>query len=249
MILHSQQQGCEPIYDSLTDDGDWSSLLETDLYSSSLDSHLSSPENEEDSESDERSSDEEVYTPTPKSIPDNVCMVTDMLTEQLEQLNPDYCLQRLGCFSQVILAEDSRDALSAHYKIDAHSMSLERAKQQRPGHENELPMMIFVHNNHQREMRGKKWSEDILVECEVCGDDSTGFHYGVQTCEGCKLFFKRASQKSTSFSCNRNQKCTIDRERRNRCKFCRFQKCVKIGMKPKSVRGKDRNGKKMLRKG
>ena len=122
MIIHSQQPG----YDSLTDNSDWSSSSETDSYDSSSDGRNSSPANEEDSESDERN-----FTSRSKSVPDNVGMVTNMLTEQLEQLNPDYCLQSLGCFSQVILAEDSRDALSAHYKIDAHSLSLERAKQQR----------------------------------------------------------------------------------------------------------------------
>lgn len=32
-----------------------------------------------------------------------------------------------------------------------------------------------------------KLKEDI--KCEICGDNSSGFHYGAHTCEACKLFF------------------------------------------------------------
>lgn len=27
----------------------------------------------------------------------------------------------------------------------------------------------------------------ISVECKVCGDKASGFHYGVHACEGCKV--------------------------------------------------------------
>lgn len=35
--------------------------------------------------------------------------------------------------------------------------------------------------------RAKKVKDD--VKCEICGDMSSGFHYGAFTCEACKLFF------------------------------------------------------------
>lgn len=38
------------------------------------------------------------------------------------------------------------------------------------------------------EARGK----GPALMCAVCGDKSSGLHYGVLTCEGCKGFFRRA---------------------------------------------------------
>ncbi|WAR26611.1 E75-like protein [Mya arenaria] len=36
-----------------------------------------------------------------------------------------------------------------------------------------------------------------LPACRVCGDRSSGLHYGVNTCEACKGFFKRTLRKTT----------------------------------------------------
>lgn len=73
-------------------------------------------------------------------------------------------------------------------------------------------------------------TEDKL-DCAVCGDKSTGKHYGVSTCEGCKSFFKRTVRNSTSYTCRGNNNCTVDRDNRSRCPSCRFQKCLSTGMK------------------
>ncbi|XP_040920637.1 nuclear receptor subfamily 4 group A member 1 [Toxotes jaculatrix] len=66
--------------------------------------------------------------------------------------------------------------------------------------------------------------------CAVCGDHASCQHYGVRTCEGCKGFFKRTVQKNSKYVCLANKDCPVDKKRRNRCQFCRFQKCLAVGM-------------------
>ncbi|CAH1788403.1 unnamed protein product [Owenia fusiformis] len=72
--------------------------------------------------------------------------------------------------------------------------------------------------------------------CAVCGDNAACQHYGVRTCEGCKGFFKRTVQKNAKYVCLADKNCPVDKRRRNRCQFCRFQKCMATGMVKEVVR-------------
>lgn len=58
-----------------------------------------------------------------------------------------------------------------------------------------------------------------------------GKHYGVYSCEGCKGFFKRTIRKDLVYTCRDNKDCLIDKRQRNRCQYCRYQKCLAMGMK------------------
>ncbi|XP_067878763.1 nuclear receptor subfamily 2 group F member 1-A-like isoform X1 [Heterodontus francisci] len=73
------------------------------------------------------------------------------------------------------------------------------------------------------------------VECTVCGDKSSGKHYGQFTCEGCKSFFKRSVRRNLSYSCRGSRNCPIDQHHRNQCQYCRFKKCLKVGMRREAV--------------
>ncbi|XP_032060228.1 nuclear receptor ROR-gamma [Aythya fuligula] len=75
-----------------------------------------------------------------------------------------------------------------------------------------------------------------VIPCKICGDKSSGIHYGVITCEGCKGFFRRSQQGSLSYACSRQQNCPIDRASRNRCQHCRLQKCLRLGMSRDAVK-------------
>ncbi|XP_034084239.1 nuclear receptor ROR-alpha A isoform X3 [Gymnodraco acuticeps] len=75
-----------------------------------------------------------------------------------------------------------------------------------------------------------------IIPCKICGDKSSGVHYGVITCEGCKGFFRRSQLPTVSYSCSRQNNCQIDRASRNRCQHCRLQKCLAQGMSRDAVK-------------
>ncbi|XP_046676260.1 probable nuclear hormone receptor HR38 isoform X1 [Homalodisca vitripennis] len=80
--------------------------------------------------------------------------------------------------------------------------------------------------------------------CAVCGDTAACQHYGVRTCEGCKGFFKRTVQKGSKYVCLAEKACPVDKRRRNRCQFCRFQKCLVVGMVKEVVRTDSLKGRR-----
>ncbi|MEE6501599.1 hypothetical protein FKM82_004264 [Ascaphus truei] len=75
----------------------------------------------------------------------------------------------------------------------------------------------------------------IAIECRVCGDKASGFHYGVHACEGCKGFFRRTIRLKLIYErCDLN--CRIHKKSRNKCQYCRFQKCLSVGMSHNAIR-------------
>ncbi|XP_075683306.1 retinoic acid receptor beta isoform X2 [Rhinoderma darwinii] len=82
----------------------------------------------------------------------------------------------------------------------------------------------------------------VYKPCFVCQDKSSGYHYGVSACEGCKGFFRRSIQKNMVYTCHREKNCVINKVTRNRCQYCRLQRCFEVGMS-KEFRN-DRNKKK-----
>uniref|UniRef100_A0A8C6X3F7 RAR related orphan receptor C n=1 Tax=Naja naja TaxID=35670 RepID=A0A8C6X3F7_NAJNA len=85
-------------------------------------------------------------------------------------------------------------------------------------------------------MKKTHTSQIEVIPCKICGDKSSGIHYGVITCEGCKGFFRRSQQGNVTYSCTRQQNCLIDRTSRNRCQHCRLQKCLSLGMSRDAVK-------------
>ncbi|XP_019961281.1 retinoic acid receptor RXR-beta-A isoform X7 [Paralichthys olivaceus] len=77
--------------------------------------------------------------------------------------------------------------------------------------------------------------------CSICGDRSSGKHYGVYSCEGCKGFFKRTVRKDLTYTCRDSKDCMVDKRQRNRCQYCRYQKCLAMGMKREVAKMNDRS--------
>jgi hypothetical protein len=64
------------------------------------------------------------------------------------------------------------------------------------------------------------------------------------SCEGCKGFFKRTVRKDLSYACREDRNCVIDKKQRNRCQYCRYQKCLNCGMKREAVQEERQRGGK-----
>jgi hypothetical protein len=97
-------------------------------------------------------------------------------------------------------------------------------------------------------------NSQVNLICIVCGDVSSGKHYGILACNGCSGFFKRSVRRkliyrlvwrldaAVSITCSNFEfffagrcqagtgSCTIDKAHRNQCQACRLKKCLKMGM-------------------
>uniref|UniRef100_A0AC35TZ69 Nuclear receptor domain-containing protein n=1 Tax=Rhabditophanes sp. KR3021 TaxID=114890 RepID=A0AC35TZ69_9BILA len=87
-----------------------------------------------------------------------------------------------------------------------------------------------------------KWENH---KCDICEDVASGkrlfvvlnscnFSFldygGVLSCNGCKGFFRRTIRKKNTYHCRFNGNCKVDKDHRNTCRKCRFEKCISCGM-------------------
>ncbi|KAI6224710.1 hypothetical protein M3Y95_00781400 [Aphelenchoides besseyi] len=74
------------------------------------------------------------------------------------------------------------------------------------------------------------------LSCAVCGDVSSGKHYGILACNGCSGFFKRSVRRRLVYRCQAgNGTCLVDKQHRNQCQACRLRKCMSKGMNKDAV--------------
>ncbi|XP_018610074.1 nuclear receptor subfamily 5, group A, member 5 [Scleropages formosus] len=97
----------------------------------------------------------------------------------------------------------------------------------------------IFHPNNQRAKQTETEADAGVTpveRCPICGDRVSGYHYGLLTCESCKGFFKRSVQNNKLYTCAERQSCPMDTAQRKRCPYCRFQKCLAVGMRKEAVR-------------
>lgn len=78
-----------------------------------------------------------------------------------------------------------------------------------------------------------KWRQNysfISKECCFLYQPSltnTSPHLSASITQG---FFRRSIQKNMVYTCHREKNCIINKVTRNRCQYCRLQKCLEVGM-------------------
>ena len=87
---------------------------------------------------------------------------------------------------------------------------------------------------------------EIITNCKVCNETINAYlSYGALACPSCRVFFRRQTstqQPSLNF-CLSNRTCKITKETRTNCQYCRYQKCLNIGMDPERIQ-QGKNGRK-----
>ncbi|RNA42264.1 thyroid hormone receptor beta isoform X3 [Brachionus plicatilis] len=99
------------------------------------------------------------------------------------------------------------------------------------------------HQQHHQQQQQQYVDES---KCHVCGDKSTGSHFGGISCESCKAFFRRSVQKNRfeDYKCSYSGECKMNTNTRKICQFCRYKTCLSVGMRPKWVLSDDERHQK-----
>ncbi|CAG5124984.1 unnamed protein product [Candidula unifasciata] len=66
-----------------------------------------------------------------------------------------------------------------------------------------------------------------LPPCRVCDAPGAGFHYGANTCEACK---------GSQYKCDGQYCCVIEHGHQKLCQYCRYQKCLLVGMAKEAIK-------------
>ncbi|CAO4378424.1 unnamed protein product [Caenorhabditis nigoni] len=81
-----------------------------------------------------------------------------------------------------------------------------------------------------------------MKKCKICGLPGSGNHFGISSCRACAAFFRRTTSRKYPLKCSGNEKCEIfdTKIQQYKCKKCRMEKCLKMGMKTENFQfGRD----------
>ncbi|ULT87233.1 hypothetical protein L3Y34_006788 [Caenorhabditis briggsae] len=75
--------------------------------------------------------------------------------------------------------------------------------------------------------------------CRVCtATERTSYHFGAHTCMACASFFRRTVSFGIRFLCKANNACVVTPDIKFICRSCRYNNCIKAGMRREQVQQK-----------
>lgn len=135
--------------------------------------------------------------------------------------------------------QESKNNTEKGSTLDSGSLKHQSSQVQISAHHG-FPLQHYqqqsVRIDDQYQNQHQQHADNQQMICMICEDRATGLHYGIITCEGCKGFFKRTVQNKRVYTCVADGQCMITKQQRNRCQYCRFQKCLRQGMVLAAVR-------------
>ncbi|CAJ0560572.1 unnamed protein product, partial [Mesorhabditis spiculigera] len=89
-------------------------------------------------------------------------------------------------------------------------------------------------------LRRSSSASEKSLSCTVCADSAEGFHFGAVACAACGAFFRRSVSDQKVYACA-HRRCNVRFDSAKRggiCRYCRFEKCLSVGMLPQEVQAK-----------
>ena len=76
-----------------------------------------------------------------------------------------------------------------------------------------------------------------MSSCSICSVDMAKprVHYGGVSCYSCRAFFRRTTQREELKKCKFGGECSLSLQLRKSCPPCRYDKCLRAGMRPDLV--------------
>ncbi|KAK3609066.1 hypothetical protein CHS0354_011332 [Potamilus streckersoni] len=98
-----------------------------------------------------------------------------------------------------------------------------------------------VHSGFKTHGSARSSGMTVLPPCRVCGDKASGLHYGANTCEACKAFFRRLLKKKTIdliCICSKDNDGSKNESKslKTSCPLCRYKRCLAVGMSKSGIK-------------
>uniref|UniRef100_A0A1I7WMY5 Nuclear receptor domain-containing protein n=1 Tax=Heterorhabditis bacteriophora TaxID=37862 RepID=A0A1I7WMY5_HETBA len=141
--------------------------------------------------------------------------------------------------------DDDYEEAEASYTVHAHPQKIVKIQRMPMVRDVMLAASSASTPTASYHIKDKSTSGEAI--CAVCGDGHAKLHYGVLACYGCKGFFRRTLTGKYRYACRFGNNCIVDKYQRNSCRYCRFNRCIEVGMDPKAVRpDRDLTGKQKV---